>query len=212
MLEDYSTSASSTPSCFLHRTILLGNQFLTTSLLDLLFLLLFWTIIPAILPAMMLGYYSWVHLRCPLNFFIVVSIYWKPASYRSSLDLSSFGKTSNRSAAKLNSLFFLSFGLTCMLFDLSIALHDLSKVVAPTPCSGACETWVPLGPHRPGSRSSLTSRLGLPEDPPTCLWAQPTWFAAHTTSWRPSRRLHRLPNPLRPQDLAYKTKASVDFA
>jgi hypothetical protein len=64
-------------------------------------LLLFWTIIPAILPAMMLRYYSRVHLRCPLNFFIVVSIYWKPASYRSSLDLSSFGKTSNRLAAKL---------------------------------------------------------------------------------------------------------------
>jgi hypothetical protein len=41
-----------------------------------------------------------VHLRCPLNFFIVVSIYWKPASYRSSLDLASFGKTTNRSDAK----------------------------------------------------------------------------------------------------------------
>jgi hypothetical protein len=40
-----------------------------------------------------------------------------------------------------------------MLFDLSIALrlcHDLSKVAAHTPCSGACETWVPLGPHRWG--------------------------------------------------------------
>jgi hypothetical protein len=59
-----------------------------------------------------------------------------------------------------------------MLFDLSIALqlrHDLSKVPAPTPRSGACETWVPLGPHRPGSRSSLTSGFGLPEDPTTCL-------------------------------------------
>jgi hypothetical protein len=33
---------------------------------------------------------------------------------------------------------------------------------------GACETWVPLGPHRPGSRSSPTSESGLPEDPPTC--------------------------------------------
>jgi hypothetical protein len=28
----------------------------------------FWTIIQAILPTMMLGYYLWVHLRCPLNF------------------------------------------------------------------------------------------------------------------------------------------------
>jgi hypothetical protein len=30
MLEDYSTSASSTPSCFLRRTDLLGNPFLIT--------------------------------------------------------------------------------------------------------------------------------------------------------------------------------------
>jgi hypothetical protein len=29
----------------------------------------------------------------PSEFFIVVLIYWKPASYRSSLDLSSFDKT-----------------------------------------------------------------------------------------------------------------------
>jgi hypothetical protein len=45
-----------------------------------------------------------------------------------------------------------------MLFDLSIALlrHDLSKVAAATPRSGAYETWVPLGPHRLGSRSSPT--------------------------------------------------------
>jgi hypothetical protein len=55
MLGDYSTSASSTPSCFPHCTNLLRNQFLITSLLDLLFL--FWTIMPAILPATMLGYY-----------------------------------------------------------------------------------------------------------------------------------------------------------
>jgi hypothetical protein len=58
-----------------------------------------------------------------------------------------------------------------LLFDLSIALqlrHDLSKVVVPTPRSGACETWVPLGPHRPGSQPFLTSRSRLPEDPPTC--------------------------------------------
>jgi hypothetical protein len=39
MLEDYSTSASLTPSCFPRRTDLLGNLFLITSLLDLLFLL-----------------------------------------------------------------------------------------------------------------------------------------------------------------------------
>jgi hypothetical protein len=59
MLGDYSTSASSTPSCFPRRTDLLGNPFLIISLLDLFSsLLLFWTIIQAILPTMMLGYYS----------------------------------------------------------------------------------------------------------------------------------------------------------
>jgi hypothetical protein len=38
MLGDYSTSVSSTPSCFPRRTDLLGNPLLITSLLDLLFL------------------------------------------------------------------------------------------------------------------------------------------------------------------------------
>jgi hypothetical protein len=165
----YSTSASSTPSYFLHRTNLLGNPFLITSLLDLPFssLLPFWIIIPAILPATMLGYYSMSASSVPSNFFIIVSIYWKPASYRSSLDLPSFGKITNRSATKSTH----SFGPTCVLFDLSVALrlrHDLSKVATPTPRSGACETWVPLGPHRPSSWSSPTSGFGLPEDPPTC--------------------------------------------
>jgi hypothetical protein len=37
MLGDYSTSASLTPSCFPRRIDLLGNLFLITSLLDLLF-------------------------------------------------------------------------------------------------------------------------------------------------------------------------------
>jgi hypothetical protein len=60
MLGDYSTSVSSTPSCFPRRIDLLGDLFLITSLLNLLFLLFFffWTIIPAILPTTMLGYYS----------------------------------------------------------------------------------------------------------------------------------------------------------
>jgi hypothetical protein len=54
MLGDYSTSASLMPSCFPRRTDLLGNLFLITSSLDQLFSLhLFWTIIPAILPATM---------------------------------------------------------------------------------------------------------------------------------------------------------------
>jgi hypothetical protein len=39
MLGDYSTSASSTPSCFPRRIDLLENLFLIMSLLDLLFLL-----------------------------------------------------------------------------------------------------------------------------------------------------------------------------
>jgi hypothetical protein len=41
MLGDYSTSASSMPPCFLRRTDLLGNSFLITSLLNLLYFLLF---------------------------------------------------------------------------------------------------------------------------------------------------------------------------
>jgi hypothetical protein len=41
MLGDYSTSASSTSYCFPRRTDLLGNPFLITSLLDLLFLISF---------------------------------------------------------------------------------------------------------------------------------------------------------------------------
>jgi hypothetical protein len=68
MLGDYSTS--STPSCFFHRTDLLGNPFLITSLLNLLSLpFLFWIIIPAILPAMMLGYYSMSASLMPSTFF-----------------------------------------------------------------------------------------------------------------------------------------------
>jgi hypothetical protein len=59
MLGDYSTSASLMPTYFSRRTDLLGNPFLFTSLLDLLSLpLLFWIIIPAILPTTMLIYYS----------------------------------------------------------------------------------------------------------------------------------------------------------
>jgi hypothetical protein len=51
----------------------------------------------------------------PSDFFIVISIYWKPASYRSSLDLSSFGKTANRSAAKLICFSFVSDQRACYL-------------------------------------------------------------------------------------------------
>jgi hypothetical protein len=66
----------------------------------------FWIIIPAILPTTMLRYYSMSASLMPSKFFIIVSIYWKPAFYKLSLDLSSFGKTTNRSAAKLTYSFF----------------------------------------------------------------------------------------------------------
>jgi hypothetical protein len=108
MLGDYSTSASSTPYCFPRRTDLLGNLFLITSLLDLIFLLFFFLDHHAGHPArhdariLLMSASS-----MPSEFFIVVSIYWKPASYRLSLDLSSFGKTTNRSAAETDLFLFL---------------------------------------------------------------------------------------------------------
>jgi hypothetical protein len=100
------------------------------------------------------------------------------SSFRSIGSLLPIGRHSTSNSArlqtgrllKLNCSFFF-FGPTCMLFDLSIALrlrHDLSKVAAHTPHPGACETWVPLGPHRPGSQPSPTSGSGLLEDSPTC--------------------------------------------
>jgi hypothetical protein len=70
MLWDYSTSASSTPSCFPRRNDLLGNLFLITSLFDLRFLpFLFGIIIPDILPTTMLGYYSKSASLTPFEFF-----------------------------------------------------------------------------------------------------------------------------------------------
>jgi hypothetical protein len=71
MLGDYSTSVSPTPSGFFRRIDLLGN--LSTSCrystyFSLLFL--FWIIIPAILPATMLGYYSMRASLTPSKFFL----------------------------------------------------------------------------------------------------------------------------------------------
>jgi hypothetical protein len=89
-------------------------------------------------------------------------------SNRSALDLATLGIL--QTGQLLSWLLFFSFGLMCMLFDLSMAsrlCHDPLKVVAPTHRSGACETWVPLGPHRPGSRPSPTSGSGPSEDSPT---------------------------------------------
>jgi hypothetical protein len=113
---DHSTSAYSMLSCFLHHTDLLGNPFLIMSLLDLIFLLFsFLIIILTILPATMLGYYSTSASSMPSEFFIIVSVYRKPASYRSSLDLSTFDKTTNRSAATLTYSFFLLDRRACYL-------------------------------------------------------------------------------------------------
>jgi hypothetical protein len=50
--------------------------------------------------------------------------------------------------------------------------HDFVSNASPTRQSGACETWVPMGPHRPGSQRSLSSGPDLPEALPTCKWAQ----------------------------------------
>jgi hypothetical protein len=79
-----------------------------------------WIIIPAILPAddARILLYECI-LNALWNFFIIISIYRKLTSHRASLDRSSFGKTSNRSAAK--SICSFLFWSTCMLFDLSIA-------------------------------------------------------------------------------------------
>jgi hypothetical protein len=58
------------PSCFIHRTDLLGNLFIITLLLDLLSLrFLFWIIIPAILPTTMLGYYTTIASLMPSEIF-----------------------------------------------------------------------------------------------------------------------------------------------
>jgi hypothetical protein len=177
MLGDYSTSASLTPSCFPCRIDLLGKPFLITSLLDLLFLLFFF-LGPSYRPSCLPWCSDTTH-EC------IFDALWNfSSSFRSIGSLLPIARhsTSLHSArlqtGRLPSRFVLfSFGPTCMLFDLSIALrlhHDLSKVAAPTTRSGAYETWVPLGPHRPGSRPSPASGSGLLEDPPTCQWAQST--------------------------------------
>jgi hypothetical protein len=49
---------------------------------------------------------------------------------------------------------------------------DFVSAASPTCRSGACETWVPMGPHLPGSQRSLSSGLDLPEALTTCKWAR----------------------------------------
>jgi hypothetical protein len=58
MLGDYTTSASLTPSCLPRRTYLLGNPFSSCRYSTYFLFFFFSIIILAILPAMMLGYYS----------------------------------------------------------------------------------------------------------------------------------------------------------
>jgi hypothetical protein len=50
--------------------------------------------------------------------------------------------------------------------------RDFVSAALPTRRSEACETWVPMGPHRPGSQRSLSSGPDLPEAMPTCKWAR----------------------------------------
>jgi hypothetical protein len=61
-------------------------------------------------------------------------------------------------------------GPTCLCF-LMVAIRWVPKSVPGVHMVwrwfGHYETWVPLGPHRPGSQSSPTGGLGLLEDTPT---------------------------------------------
>jgi hypothetical protein len=96
------------------------------------------------------------------------------------------------------------------VFDLSIALrlrHDLSKVVAPTPRSGACETWYPWVPTdqahgRPRQSGPAYQKTRRPVSGPN----QP--------SWRPTRPPEDLPEDS-PDDLvqhdlkAWRTRQDI---
>jgi hypothetical protein len=161
MLRDYSTSASLTPSCFLHCRDLVGHKFFIKSLLDLHVYSSSFLDHRTSHPARHdIRYYSMSASLMPSEMFSSSFRYIRsllPIGCHSTSPCSA--KTTNRSAAKLT-FFLFSFGPTRMLFDPSRALrlhHDLSMVATPTPRWGACETWVPLGPHRLGSRSSPTS-------------------------------------------------------
>jgi hypothetical protein len=50
--------------------------------------------------------------------------------------------------------------------------RDFVSAASPTRRSRVCETWVPMGPHQPGSQRSLSSGSDLPEALPTCKWAR----------------------------------------
>jgi hypothetical protein len=59
--------------------------------------------------------------------------------------------------------------------------YDFISAATPTQRSGAWETWIPMGPHRPGSQRSLPSGPDLPEAPPTCKWVR----RPYPQLWRP---------------------------
>jgi hypothetical protein len=50
--------------------------------------------------------------------------------------------------------------------------RDFVSTASPTRRSRSCETWVPMGPHRPGSQRSLSSGPDLPKALPTYRWAR----------------------------------------
>jgi hypothetical protein len=107
MLGDYSRSASSTPSSFLHHTDLLGNPFLITSILDLLFFSSFLdhhTVHPARHDArILLTSASLMPSEIFSSSFRSIGSLLPIGRHSTSLQ---FGKTSNRSAAKLTCSFF----------------------------------------------------------------------------------------------------------
>jgi hypothetical protein len=61
--------------------------------------------------------------------------------------------------------------------------RDFVSVASPTHRSGACETWVPMGPHRTGSQRSLSSGPDLSEALPTCKWARRP-YSQSRRSWK----------------------------
>jgi hypothetical protein len=90
---------------------------------------LFWIIIPAILSAMMLEYHSMSVSLTPSEFFHRHFDLWE-ACFLQVVTRPLFIRQDCKQVDCKADLFLFSFGPTCMLFELSIALrlrHDLSK-------------------------------------------------------------------------------------
>jgi hypothetical protein len=66
-----------------------------------------------------------------------------------------------------------------------------SEARAPT----SSETWVPMGPHRPGSRRSLSSGPDLPEAQLTCKWVRRP-YPQSRQPWKTSDDLIQTPEDL----------------